>query len=234
MPTPRILVADDNPLSLRFLAEALTAASCECVEAGDGAIALQLACASRFDLLLLDARMPGLDGADVLARVRAHIGPSQHAQALATTADDDASTSAALRAAGFSAVLIKPVLVAGLHAAISPYLSLPASAHRFLDEAHALRAAGGDAAIVDALRALFVCELEALPGELAAIGASADADALRERLHRLDASAGLCGVPALADAAATLRSRLDEPRWPAGPLNDFVAVSERVRLLLAR
>ena len=231
---PRILVADDNPLSLRFLVEALAGTGCECVEADNGTVALQLARTSRFDLLLLDARMPGLDGADVLARVRADDGPSQHVAALVTTAADNAAGSVALCSAGFAGVLIKPVSVAELRATVSRHLPAPMSPPCLIDEAQALRAAGGDATIAAALRALFVRELEALPGELAAIGLGADADALRERLHRLDASAGFCGVPAVAGAAAILRSRLDEPGWPAGPLSDFITASERVRLLLAR
>ena len=49
---PRILVADDNPLSLRYLVAALARPGMECSEATDGDAAVELASARRHDLLL--------------------------------------------------------------------------------------------------------------------------------------------------------------------------------------
>ena len=40
---PRILVADDNPLSLRFFGDALAAFEVDCTPAADGLVALELA-----------------------------------------------------------------------------------------------------------------------------------------------------------------------------------------------
>lgn len=102
-----------------------------------------------------------------------------------------------------------------------------------LDDEQARRAAGGDMAIVAALRALFVGELAALPAEIEAMAQRDDRDALRERLHRLDASAGFCGVPALIAAAARLRSLLDGTTWPTEGIADFLAAGERARTRLS-
>jgi CheY-like chemotaxis protein/HPt (histidine-containing phosphotransfer) domain-containing protein len=262
---PRILVADDNPLSLRFLADALADAGIEVAEADDGPAAVRLANESAFDLLLLDARMPGLDGAAALARIRAGGGPSRHAIALATTADDSAGTAAALRGNGFAEVLPKPLRIDALRAAVASHLRTaafaaherPARAARVedradqdradedranqdradedradddtLDDEQARRAAGGDEAIVAALRGLLVTELEALPAEVAAIAARDDRPALLDRLHRLDASAGFCGVPALVAASARLRDRLGDENWPGAGVADFLAACERSR-----
>ncbi|TCO40308.1 response regulator [Dokdonella fugitiva] len=248
---PRILVADDNPLSLRFLSDVLAEAGAEVHEAVDGIAAVRLASASAFDLLLLDARMPGLDGAAALAHIRAGAGPSRDAVALATTADDAPATAAALREHGFAAVLPKPLAVDALRVAVASHLPPgarampPATSARAtrvedsadadaLDDEQARRAAGGDAAIVAALRSLFAAELDALPAEIAAIAARADHDALRERLHRLDASAGFCGVPALVAASARLRDRLAAGAgWPASAVAEFLAVGERARQRLS-
>lgn len=165
----RVLVADDNLLSLLFFADALAAR--------------------------------GLD----------------YATALATTADDAQATRAALLAAGFVGVVLKPISVDALRA--TPGHFVPTGGHpdpadwviEALDDQRALAAAGGDAAIVHALRGLLVSELDALPAELAAIAAHRSAPALRDRLHRLDASARFCGVPALLGAATTPRTALDAP-----------------------
>ncbi|MCW5578643.1 MAG: response regulator, partial [Dokdonella sp.] len=60
MPRPRLLVADDNPLSLRFFADALDALGIDSVLAADGEQALARADGGAFDALILDLRMPGL------------------------------------------------------------------------------------------------------------------------------------------------------------------------------
>lgn len=203
---PRILVADDNAVSLRFLAEALKARELDCATAVDGTQAAALAEALPFDLLLLDARMPRLDGPGALARIRGGNGPSARAAALATTAGDAAS-HAVLIAAGFAAVLPKPLALDVLYAALAHHLG--GDRERLLDDAGALAVGGGDPAIVDALRGLLRVELAALPGELRTMAARADRAGLRERLHRLDASAGFCGALALARASAALRATLD-------------------------
>ncbi|MCE9552579.1 MAG: sigma-54 dependent transcriptional regulator [Planctomycetes bacterium] len=58
-PTPRILIADDEPLFLRTTAELLRKAGFECVGAPDGEAALQALIREPFDLVLSDLNMPG-------------------------------------------------------------------------------------------------------------------------------------------------------------------------------
>lgn len=228
---PRILVADDNPLSLRFLVAALAVPGIECSEAADGDAAVELALARRHDLLLLDARMPGCNGADALARIRARAGPSRDAIAIATTADDDGATRAGLLARGFSLVLGKPMAAEALLDAVRRQLPLAVAEDppAWIDEAQALRVAGGDPAIAAALRGLLAQELDILPDELRRFAEQSDPAALRERLHRLDASAGICGVVQLREAVARVRSGLDEARWPVSELAALVDTVRRVR-----
>jgi CheY-like chemotaxis protein len=236
-----ILVADDNPVSLRFFAEALAQAGATCTLAADGLEAVAFAGQEHFDLLLLDARMPGLDGADALARIRGRPGPSRDARALATTAEASPSTREMLMRVGFADVIVKPIAVQALHAMLSRHdpdslAPLPPDEPEApLDDPRALSAAGGDATIVTALRALLIAELDGLPSEMERMAGSADVAALRDRLHRLDASAGFCGAPALARAGATLRTALDAaPGWPDAAAGEFLSVCQSVRALLAR
>ncbi len=227
-----ILIADDNPLSLRFLVEALAAGGYDCVAAEDGNAALRHGRTSAFDLLLLDARMPGLDGCEVLAQLRAQPGPSRSAIALATTAADDAAAIARLRAAGFADVLPKPIGADALRKALAHHLREPVPAPD-LDDAQALRAAGGDEGIVASLRGLFSAELEGLPAQIAAFTAGNDKAALCERLHRLEASAGFCGAPALLRAISAVRTLLDGAEWPATAVATLLEVSARTRQRLS-
>lgn len=228
MPAPRVLVADDNPLSLHFLTDAVESAGCLAAAATDGAEAVAVAQASPCDLMLLDLRMPKLDGAEALARIRAE-GASRHAAALATTALERSSPDAARLGAGFAEVLHKPLTIADLHAALARHLPRPAAVREVFDDAQALSAAGGNADIVAALRGLLAAELDALPAEAAAHAAASDANGLRERLHRLDASAGFCGVPALTAAGRQLRAALDADAWRSTAIEEFLRACAAVR-----
>jgi len=70
----RVLVADDEP-SIRFvLREALEGAGHEVVEAADGNAAREALAGRRFDLALLDIRMPGPSGLELLDELRARGG----------------------------------------------------------------------------------------------------------------------------------------------------------------
>jgi len=238
---PNVLVADDNPVSLRFFSDALAQLGIACELAHDGLETVARAEHTRFDVLLIDARMPGLDGPAALARIRAGSGPSRDAIALATTADASPTTRDELLGAAFFEVVAKPVTVNALRAALAPHLpglvapTAPADdrTDELLDDVSALSAVGGDVSILTALRGLFIAELDALPAELAAIGARSDGAALRDRLHRLDASAGFCGAPALVRACAKLRAAFDEASaWPVAAIDEFLESSARVRARL--
>jgi two-component system chemotaxis response regulator CheY len=60
--TRRILVVDDDAAILTFISMALSDEGYEVLTAEDGLSALELVLAQHPDLILLDMRMPGLDG----------------------------------------------------------------------------------------------------------------------------------------------------------------------------
>ena len=67
----RILVVDDEAAIRRFLKTALGTQGYQVSDAADGAAALELAAHNTFDLIVLDLGMPGMDGFEVLSRLRA-------------------------------------------------------------------------------------------------------------------------------------------------------------------
>ncbi|HZQ91322.1 MAG TPA: response regulator [Terriglobales bacterium] len=69
-PAQRVLVVDDNPADLQLVGEALTSAGYAVSSAHDGAAALAMLEKSRPDFVLLDLIMPGMDGFQVLQRIR--------------------------------------------------------------------------------------------------------------------------------------------------------------------
>ena len=65
-----LLIEDDARLA-QLVAEFLTARGMLVEVAGDGAVGLELSLRRRFDVLLLDLMLPGLDGLEVCRRLRA-------------------------------------------------------------------------------------------------------------------------------------------------------------------
>lgn len=208
--TARILLAEDDPVSLAFLAEALGGLGLGVEAVADGEAALIAARARRFDALMLDHHLPGLDGDAVLRALRADAGAASRATtAIATTADPDPAAHARLHEAGFARVLVKPLDAASLRVALgtlgiacAPAAPGPDPA---LDDDAGLLASGSLQALA-ALRDLLMQELDALANEWDRL--RDDATALAARLHRLRAACGFCGARALQSAAERLADAL--------------------------
>jgi two-component system KDP operon response regulator KdpE len=66
----RILIVDDEPPIRRFLRTALAAQDYRVEEAGDGETALEFLGHNPVDLLVLDLGLPGMDGLEVVRRLR--------------------------------------------------------------------------------------------------------------------------------------------------------------------
>lgn len=220
---PRVLVADDDPVSLQFLVNALSELGCSVTGVAGGAAALAICAQSLPELLLLDRRMPDLGGVPLLHELRRG-GCS--APAIATSAELDACARAELAAAGFVDAVAKPISVEQLAALVGKHLpGRPTSRRRMtanapagasaaaeqaaaLDDGPALAAVGGDRETLRALRGLFLQELEIMSPRIAALPAGE----LGEWLHRLRASCRYCGATRLLGAAERLESLLKRSR----------------------
>ena len=65
-----ILIVDDEEVVRRSHLRSLASAGCNAQAAGDGNEALRVMEQNPFDVILLDLRMPGLDGMDVLKTIK--------------------------------------------------------------------------------------------------------------------------------------------------------------------
>jgi CheY-like chemotaxis protein len=68
---PVVLIADDDPVSRSFLGAAIERCGCAVLAVADARAALQVLHSKAPDLLLIDRRMPGMDGVALLRAVRA-------------------------------------------------------------------------------------------------------------------------------------------------------------------
>ena len=86
---PKILVVDDEPSIRQLVSDVLTVEGYEVEAVGDGYAALASIDANRPDCVVLDVMMPGLDGHEVLQRIRAsERGPELPVVMLTAAADD--------------------------------------------------------------------------------------------------------------------------------------------------
>lgn len=74
-PAPRLLIVDDSPDNRNMLARRFQRRGYEVIEADGGRAALDLIAAEPIDLVLLDVRMPDMDGRQVLQKIRAERSP---------------------------------------------------------------------------------------------------------------------------------------------------------------
>jgi PAS domain S-box-containing protein len=105
----RVLVADDHPANRELARLILAGVGAEVSEAADGVEAAALAATWPYDVILMDLRMPNLDGQGALRKIRGEPGPNDATPILAFTADADSANAESLAAMGFQDVVGKPV-----------------------------------------------------------------------------------------------------------------------------
>jgi DNA-binding response OmpR family regulator len=87
----RILVVDDDPSVRALVRDVLALEGHDVRLAEDGYAALRAVAAERPDCVVLDVMMPGMDGHEVLARLRATAGGLELPVLMLTAAADDAN-----------------------------------------------------------------------------------------------------------------------------------------------
>ncbi|MFA6959239.1 MAG: ATP-binding protein [Opitutaceae bacterium] len=111
----RVLIVDDNPVNLRLLQRIVTVLGCRSVTATGGRKAIEiLAKEDIFDLVMLDLRMPEMDGMEVLRRIRAGEAGQAARTAWITlvTADTQADSKDQLANMGCNDFVPKPITLA--------------------------------------------------------------------------------------------------------------------------
>jgi DNA-binding NtrC family response regulator len=114
-----VLVVDDDETVRASLGDALASAGVRVSVAAGGQEALDRMAADPVDLLLTDVRMPGLDGLELLRRVRAG---ALGVDVVLMTAYDDATVATVAARAGARACLAKPLDLRDLRALIDRLL----------------------------------------------------------------------------------------------------------------
>jgi Amt family ammonium transporter len=223
-----LLVAEDNEIN-RLVAEEILAGcgyTFEMVESGDAALAA--AFARRFDLILMDCQMPGMDGLEATRAIRAREKSdsrpgvsARHIPIIAVTANAIKGDREICLAAGMDDYVSKPINAEKLIAAIegqlmktgdpspiaqtAPVDRAPAEqAGEPIDMATFLGRCFGNKKIASKILAMFQTQvgknIEALQSEIAA----GNADQLRRSAHTLKGCAANISAEPIRQLAAEL------------------------------
>ncbi|KRB52216.1 response regulator [Phenylobacterium sp. Root700] len=118
-----ILVVDDNATN-RMVAETLCEMfDCTSESATDGVEAVEAARTGRFDLILMDIKMPRMDGVSATREIRALPGAAGRVPIIALTANADPEDAAGYLKAGMNGVVEKPMKPENLLRALQENLS---------------------------------------------------------------------------------------------------------------
>jgi DNA-binding response OmpR family regulator len=120
-PAPTILLVDDAAELAQIVARELESSGYRVLRAADGKAALELHARARPDLVVLDWMLPGLDGLEVLRRVRQAPGPGAATPVLMLTARGEEADR-----------------VLGLEVGADDYLTKPFSSRELLARVRAL------------------------------------------------------------------------------------------------
>jgi signal transduction histidine kinase/CheY-like chemotaxis protein len=119
LPPLRILVADDSPVNQAVARAILEAAGAVVETAANGAQALERLSSEPFDVVLMDLRMPVMDGAEAVGRIREGQAGPVDLPVIALSADAQPGEGARLKALGFDGFQPKPIQPASLISAIA-------------------------------------------------------------------------------------------------------------------
>jgi DNA-binding response OmpR family regulator len=124
-PRGKILVVDDEPNMAQLLAEYLTEQGYQVVTAHGGIDALAKIDLEKPQVILLDVRMPGMDGVEVLRRIRSF---DTQVGVLMISANDDIDLAKQTIAMGAFDYTLKPVDFAYLSRAVDTMMARGAAA----------------------------------------------------------------------------------------------------------
>lgn len=105
----KILCAEDNPFARVVLNAMLTSLGHRADYVGTGEAAVQAVATGRYDVVLMDVVLSGLDGIEATRRIRAMPAPLGRIPIVGLSGHDAPATHEACREAGMDAYLVKPI-----------------------------------------------------------------------------------------------------------------------------
>jgi two-component system cell cycle response regulator DivK len=117
----QILVVEDNPMNMELAVDLLETYGYEITPAEDGFKALERVKGTKFDLILLDMQLPGMDGPEVLEKLKADPATSA-VPVVALTAHAMSGDAARFMEAGCAGYISKPIDIHQFKSEVAQYI----------------------------------------------------------------------------------------------------------------
>ncbi len=122
----QVLFVEDDAMNRRVVRDMLSVGGVEMTEAADAEIGLRLIDQHAFDVILMDLRMPGMDGLTAIGEVRNRTDAKSTLPVIVITADSAPNLRDDCLAGGADEMLLKPVAMQDLFDAIGRVVSIRA------------------------------------------------------------------------------------------------------------
>lgn len=197
----RVLLAEDNQVNQYMQAMLLTSLGLSVEVASNGKEALELFKTGSFDLILMDLRMPEMDGYETAERIRSmerEEPENLHIPIIALTADGDRNVQDQVDHAGMDAILVKPVALKALKEEIGRFIKTEDAAE------------GGQYEWREELLHIFCKEHAGDFEKLVGLGKAGQYEAMKELLHLLKGASATAGVSDIKELCVGLEERLKD------------------------
>ena len=118
-----VLFIEDDRMNRRVVRDMLDVAGADMAEAESAEEGLRMLDSGTYDMLLVDLRMPGMDGITAIQRIRARADDKAGVPIIVVTADTAVDLRDRCLAAGADEVLFKPVAMDALFEAMGRILA---------------------------------------------------------------------------------------------------------------
>jgi CheY-like chemotaxis protein len=228
----RILVADDNPVNRIVILYELEKLGCRAKAANNGLEAVSAANGERYDLILMDCRMPEMDGYRATAEIRRQQNGRHRIPIVAVTAYDPEESRDKCLAAGMDDYLGKPFRPAELQTILERWLLDASRADSSpIDLAILSDVTNNDAEDMQYLAGIYLENSRASLAKIAAAIASQDAEALQHSAHGCAGSSASFGASRLAELLRELEAMGRERRLADAPSKHLEAQRELERVV---
>lgn len=243
-----ILCVDDNLHNANLVKAFLENTKANVSIAMDGLQAVELSNQQKFDLILMDLRMPKMDGYEAMQAIRNQDDPNARTPIVALSAHILENEQATLAKLGFNGYLVKPIVKESLLDIASQAILLgdkfqsledPEDSRfqthndRSIDWELGTKLAGNKREVAEEMLSLLV---KNIPIEIEQMRRSLDAKdyvVLQQQVHKFHGALCYCGVPRLKTITAELETSLKQDKLKTIPALFSLLEKEAEQVLMA-
>jgi len=237
----RLLVIEDNPMNLRYIISLLEKYHIHCQLATNAPDAIYFLDNRQYDLILMDIRIPGMDGFELTKRIRADEKlPNVATPIVATTAVTMESTATMARTIGITDILTKPYTPDQLLQILNKYLNEEETA-LIMEEAEELHINGyefhqelnarylrtlyeNNIAYAADLFEIFIKTIRTEVRKLENYVHEKDLESLKNQVHKLKPNFAMVGLTWLTDKIQEMEDTLrEDPEDPVEKIETLYA-----------